>query len=909
METAFPPFHHYQLMNHLFHGAGHDTYLAVVAEEPEQRVVLKVFEAACLAPQTTPSDVRQLEARLQRLQHPHIVAVRELAIEQGRLYLVSEYLEGGSLRAYLDQRASGHLPLEEAVGVIMQVGRAVAFAHTQGMLHQQIRPENIVLDAQGKVLLTDFRLSDMLRVPEQQSNGNPRVLSYQAPECNTGAATIASDQYALGCLLFELMTGSLPEPTALQQHATQRDQGTTGEVPPPPRPVATLLLRTLASQPDERYPDVATFLAELKAAVQPEPPAFPFAHLTSGFQHTASSEQHEEEFPPLVPNVPMLLRASLPQEPRTAPTLPVDPSLEAFLTTPEWDGVSLLDRLGRVDGQEEATLLSDIAERSASSNEHASVAEGLDEAENQAPAHGQAPATSLGKNAPAQTPPDKQEAFVQSPGNEVSTQAAPGKEASFQAPDKKDAVQSLAGELPVPSPRKEVFSSQNELLMEEDDLVFPTTRTETEKETDGDLSCFFGENTPIQLPDKDASAQAPRKEIFGSQDELLMEEDDLFLPTTRAEADDDLVFPLMLAETEEEIDGDLALPLTHAGIAEPVGVVPPWPAGVQRTGWPVLAPQPTAQRVQSPQGMFQATGPSYSGMAGSSPRKMLPLLPSWKRPMVWLAVALALTAIASVLLYSFNAAMIIAVKHAPVATVATPFPTRVVTRPKPTPIPRPRPTARPTSIPTPTPTSAPTRPPAPAPTQPPDIYTQATSGTPVYSSSMTGPDSANWSTGNWVDQNGQLVSCNYTSNGYQIRDTDPGETFFTSFNCNEAAITMSDFAFQVNVVTTAGDGGGILFRSTDSDAYSFRVSPDGSYDLAGYEQDVSGSSSAIHKGLNQSNLVTIIARGSNVYIYVNRQQIIHTTNLNPTSGVFGLFAVSVSQATTILFNDMKIWQG
>jgi serine/threonine protein kinase len=137
MEASSQTFHRYHLINPLFRGLGHDTYLAYPADQPGQYVVLKIFTAASLIPGTTLSDVRQLEAQLQRLQHPHIVPVFELSIEQGIPYLARAYSPGGSLRQYLDQRASGRLPLEEAVGVVMQVGRGLALAHTQGMLHRR----------------------------------------------------------------------------------------------------------------------------------------------------------------------------------------------------------------------------------------------------------------------------------------------------------------------------------------------------------------------------------------------------------------------------------------------------------------------------------------------------------------------------------------------------------------------------------------------------------------------------------------------------------------------------------------------------------------------------------------------------------------------------------------------------
>ncbi|MBV9710617.1 MAG: serine/threonine protein kinase [Ktedonobacteraceae bacterium] len=375
-------FRHYYLSHHLFRKSGHDTYLAYPIEAPQHKVVLKVFDAACLAPAIHLNDFRQMETRLQALKHPHIVAVLELGIEQGKPYIVTIYQPGGSLRQYLQQRTSAHLTLEEAVGVVMQVGRAVAFAHTQGMVHQDIRPENILLNKQGKALLADFNLSSILQEQEYKSSSDRRRMNYQAPERMIGVANAASDQYALGCLLYELMSGIIPDPPVLRQQATLTELVAPTTLPSLPRRVEAVLLRTLAIRQNNRYPDVTTFLAALKSAAQPEPPASAFAQFTAGYQQTASGDPTEEEFPPLLPTAPFIAQTAFPQEKGGRLTGLTATSLEAFLTTPEWDGVSLVDRLAIVDGQENALLLSGIPTE-VSSKEPPLTSEAQDNTENE----------------------------------------------------------------------------------------------------------------------------------------------------------------------------------------------------------------------------------------------------------------------------------------------------------------------------------------------------------------------------------------------------------------------------------------------------------------------------------------------------------------------------------------------
>ena len=286
----------------------------------------------------------------------------------------------------------------------------------------------------------------------------------------------------------------------------------------------------------------------------------------------------------------------------------------------------------------------------------------------------------------------------------------------------------------------------------------------------------------------------------------------------------------------------------------------------------------------------------------------MPALPSWK----WMAAALVLAVVATLVAYVSNAGVIVAVRHAPLVVApirhAHPTPTPIShAHPTPTPVmtvtatsqPKPTPTPHATAKPQPTPTPYPTS--VPTPIQPPDFYTQATSGKPVYSSSMVQPDGARWG----VSGKGG-VSCGYTSSGYQISDNDTG----TFFPCSETGIALSNFTFQVEMVITSGNGGGVIFRqsSTAASEYRFRLSSNGTYDLGGPDMSlISGSSAVVHTGVNQSNLLTIIARGANLYVYINRQRILSITTANAAIGIFGLFAVDFAQPTTALFKSIEIW--
>jgi serine/threonine protein kinase len=306
-------FNHFYLTTHIARKLRHDLYYAYSGDDPAHKVVLKVFDNECILPTIDPNsiqnDIQEMEQRLRHLQHPHIVAVQELGIEQGKVYIASEYLPGGSLRQYLDQLSSRRVSVHEAVGVVQQVGQAVAFAHTQEMMHLHIRPENIMLNMQGEVLLTDFSLRTIINETRLEAKLDDRVISYMAPEQLVGAASPASDQYALACLLYELITGTLP--FEVKDQPARRRSAQTMLIPPAIlvpellHEIEVVMLQALEMSPQKRYADVTTFLAALKAAARPRPPAFPFAYLTAASLQGEDSPENED-FPLLAPSQPFM---------------------------------------------------------------------------------------------------------------------------------------------------------------------------------------------------------------------------------------------------------------------------------------------------------------------------------------------------------------------------------------------------------------------------------------------------------------------------------------------------------------------------------------------------------------------------------------------------------------------------
>ncbi len=151
---------------------------------------------------------------LMRLVHPNIVRVLDFAVEDDQPYLVMDYAPNGSLRER--HPAGSRLPLDSAVVYVAQVASALQFAHDQGFVHRDVKPENMLLGTHSEVLLSDFGISVFASqtVPQYSTNHLAQSVAgtsrYMAPEQLQGKPQPASDQYALGVVVYEWLCGTSP---------------------------------------------------------------------------------------------------------------------------------------------------------------------------------------------------------------------------------------------------------------------------------------------------------------------------------------------------------------------------------------------------------------------------------------------------------------------------------------------------------------------------------------------------------------------------------------------------------------------------------------------------------------------------------------------------------------------------
>lgn len=209
---------------------------------------------------------------------------------------------------------------------------------------------------------------------------------------------------------------------------------------------------------------------------------------------------------------------------------------------------------------------------------------------------------------------------------------------------------------------------------------------------------------------------------------------------------------------------------------------------------------------------------------------------------------------------------------------------------------------------TPTPTT-PAVTPSPSVTTVNGIYTQATSGTPDINDPLSSQD-----TNNWYINNTDIGSCGFTGGTYHSTVVKTG--YFKP--CLDQASTYSNFTLQVQMTILKGDRGGLIFRedSTATKRYLLRVDQNGSFDVFVYSGNASadatslqsGSSPAIHTGMNQTNLITVVARGADIYFYVNKTYMASIHDSTYSSGNLGFFAEEKTNPTDVSFANMEIWK-
>ncbi|MBI3929342.1 MAG: protein kinase [Armatimonadetes bacterium] len=260
----------YRILDRLGRGGMATVYKAVPTGDLDEgrTVAIKVLhEETAGDPEFTERFRREVNI-WRTLSHPNVVSLLDWGEQSGRTYLVMELVPGKTLRERLPRRG---MPPEQALELLAPVFDAVHYANSHGVTHRDLKPENVMVTPSGKVMVMDFglaRAADGDRLTRTGTFlGTP---AYMAPEqIRNGTLDPRTDQYALGTVLYEMLSGRTPfrgsDPVQLLFEQVSSQAPPLENVRPE---IAAVVARMLSKRPEDRYPDLAAAATALKAAIQ-----------------------------------------------------------------------------------------------------------------------------------------------------------------------------------------------------------------------------------------------------------------------------------------------------------------------------------------------------------------------------------------------------------------------------------------------------------------------------------------------------------------------------------------------------------------------------------------------------------------------------------------------------------------
>ena len=263
----------YHISEEISSGAFGRVYRGEDTSRQNYPVAIKFMHASHHVSAVERSSFLQEAQLLTMLRHPQIVPVLDVGIENDVPYLVMEYAPNGSLHDRLKQLAPRPIRMVEALRIISQIGTALQYAHQQNVIHRDLKPANILFNAQDNALLADFGIATMLASSLKSGTvaGTPY---YMAPEQFRGTISKESDQYALGCIAYQIMTGRLPFEApdffALgYKHMSETPLSPTQLNLLIPYSVEQAIKKAMAKERIERFPDVISFVNALNGTTAP----------------------------------------------------------------------------------------------------------------------------------------------------------------------------------------------------------------------------------------------------------------------------------------------------------------------------------------------------------------------------------------------------------------------------------------------------------------------------------------------------------------------------------------------------------------------------------------------------------------------------------------------------------------
>lgn len=260
----------YRILSEIGQGACGHVYLAQHTVLENRSVALKLMHNIPLHEHQEKNLFLQESHMLEILRHPYILPIVDAGVNEGLPYIVTEYAPNGSLRQLLRLHDDQPLPQEKALSILAQIGSALQYAHEQQVVHRDLKPENILFNAQENALLADFGLAVTLSSMSMHVTTEAGTPAYMAPEQFQGVASREGDQYALGCIAYELFTGhrvfTAPNIASMMYSHLHTDPTRPSEYNPDiALHIEQAILKALAKNRHDRHVNIAAFLIALAA--------------------------------------------------------------------------------------------------------------------------------------------------------------------------------------------------------------------------------------------------------------------------------------------------------------------------------------------------------------------------------------------------------------------------------------------------------------------------------------------------------------------------------------------------------------------------------------------------------------------------------------------------------------------
>lgn len=264
----------YQIIRTIGEGGMANVYLAYDTIL-EREVAVKILRGDLSSDEKFIKRFQREAKAASSLNHPNIVEMYDVGEDEGNYFIVMEYVNGKTLKSLIKKR--GALSLSEVIDIMLQLTSGIACAHESYIIHRDIKPQNVMILEDGRVKITDFGIAVALKSNElTQTNSVMGSVHYLPPEqANGSGATVKSDIYSLGILMYELLTGKLPfkgdnaVEIAIKQ-MKDRLPSITAQNPNIPQSVENVVLRACAKNPKNRYASALEMHEDLKTVLSEE---------------------------------------------------------------------------------------------------------------------------------------------------------------------------------------------------------------------------------------------------------------------------------------------------------------------------------------------------------------------------------------------------------------------------------------------------------------------------------------------------------------------------------------------------------------------------------------------------------------------------------------------------------------